>query len=129
MGDGQQPASFAAPQMPLDLSIYENEQEYLNAAKCNYILQRTLKSKDDIAAKGNANIAKLVADMRRNIRQELANIGKLQAAEISQTKKDLQDLGRSQPEVDRAQAYLVCHYSPGIAPPWKSSENWWMALR
>ncbi|KAK8043305.1 hypothetical protein PG993_005735 [Apiospora rasikravindrae] len=123
MSDEQHPASGALPQMPLDLSVYENEQDYLNAARCNFILQRALKSKDDIAAKGNANIAKLVTDVRRNIHQELANIGKLQADEIAQAKKDLQDLGRSQPEIERAQAYLTGHLEPIGARHEKNPRN------
>ncbi|KAK8062005.1 hypothetical protein PG994_008371 [Apiospora phragmitis] len=85
MGD-EQPAKSAAPQMPLDLSVYDNEKEYISAAKCNYFLQRALKNKNDVALKGNGNIQNLVLDACHRILEDLGNIGKLQADEIAQAK-------------------------------------------
>ncbi|KAK7985845.1 hypothetical protein PG988_003467 [Apiospora saccharicola] len=100
--------------MPLDLSLFDNEQDYLSASKCNYFLQLALKNKDEIAAKGNRQIAQVVKDTSLIICQKLANIEKLQAEEISQATKNLKDLGRSQQEIDSAQAYLGSHSCPGI---------------
>ncbi|KAK7984466.1 hypothetical protein PG989_011868 [Apiospora arundinis] len=104
----------AAVQMPLDLSVYNDENDYFNAAKCNYILQRAQKNKDDIAAMANRNITKIVEDMRLKIQQELQNLGKLQAGEVNEATKKLSKLNRSQLDIDRAQAYLVGRTSPGI---------------
>ncbi|KAK8000775.1 hypothetical protein PG990_013375 [Apiospora arundinis] len=121
--DNHQSPDGAAPQMPptaiqmpLDLSVYDDENDYFNAAKCNYILQRALKNKDDIAAIANRNIIKIVEDMRLKVQQELQNLGKLQADEVNEAIKKLRELERSQPEIDCAQAYLVGRTSPGIAP-------------
>ncbi|KAK8123216.1 hypothetical protein PG984_011886 [Apiospora sp. TS-2023a] len=116
MGDEKADSGAApAPQMPLDLSLFDNEQDYLSASKCNYFLQLALKNKDEIAAKGNRQIAQVVEDTSLIIRQKLDNIEKLQAEEISQATKNLKDLGRSQQEIDSAQAYLESHSCPGIA--------------
>ena len=112
----KQSANGAAPQMPLDLSAFQNEQDYLSAAKCNFILQRALKSKEDIAALGNRIMVELVEQVRLNIHLELAQIKKLQADEIAEAMKNLQDLGRSQPEMDAARAYLEGHSCSGDRP-------------
>ncbi|KAK6859374.1 hypothetical protein PG995_003010 [Apiospora arundinis] len=114
--DNHQSPGGAAPQMPLDLSVYHDENDYFDAATCNYILKRALKSKDDIAAIANRNIIKIVEDMRLKVQQELQNLGKLQADEVNEAIKKLRELERSQPEIDCAQAYLVGRTGPGIAP-------------
>ncbi|KAK7915231.1 hypothetical protein PG985_012934 [Apiospora marii] len=106
MGD-EKPAGRAARQLPFDLSVYDNVQDYFTAASCNYSLQRAEKNRKTIVAKGTSRIANLVQDMSFEVRQEVVDTRKLQFDEAKNASTRLRDLGCSQPEIDQVHDYLM----------------------